>query len=388
MVKINRQLFNLNSRYSFFNVSKTVEAYRRGNPDKRVISLGIGDVSRPIVRPVIEAMHEAVEDLSDMKTFRGYGASSGYDFLKEKILEEEYGGRFTADEIYISNGAKTDVSNILELFDRGASIYVSDPLYPIYKDGAYCLGRDITFGEVDGDFVPVIPQEKYDVIYLCSPNNPTGACYKAEELRKWVDYALENDSVILYDNVYAAFISSDDCVRSVYEIPGAERCAVEFRSFSKNASFTGVRCSYYVIPDGLYEGINDIWKLRTINRFNGADYIAQRGALASYLDESKKLIGENIAYYRENARILISAFESYGFDVSGGKDSPYLWIRTGGMTSMEFFDMYLRQLNIVIVPGIIFGPKGDGYFRVSALARREVIEEAIERLNGYYKKEK
>lgn len=390
MVKINKYLSNFNDDNSFYNISNIVKEYKMNNPNNKVISLGVGDVSRPIVKPIIDAMHKAVDDLSDMKTFKGYGASYGYDFLKKKILEEEYSNyNFSLDEIYISNGTKTDTSSILELFDINSKILISDPLYPIYKAGASCLNRDITLLEIDDSFVPKVPKEKYDIIYLCSPNNPTGICYTYEELEKWVKYALDNNSVILYDNVYSSFIRSKDAIKSIYEIKDAKKVAIEFKSFSKYASFTGVRCSYYIIPNEIHEGVNDLWKKRTINRFNGADYIAQVGAYASYSDEAKKEIKKNIDYYLDNSKYLRDIFTDMGFTIYGGIDSPFIWVKIkDNMTSMEYFNSMLKKLNIIIVPGIIFGKGGDNYFRVSALAPREIIEGAVERMRNYYEKNK
>ena len=385
MVKINNDLYNLNNDYSFYNISKIVKSYKLNHTN--VISLGVGDVSKPIVKSVIKKMHEAVDELSDMKTFRGYGASFGYDFLKKKILTEEYNNSFSLDEIYISNGTKTDVSNILELFDIKSKIYISNPLYPIYKDASYCLNRNIYFGEVDDNFIPVIPKEKYDIIYLCSPNNPTGICYSYKELKRWIKYALKNNSVILYDNVYSHFIESKDAVKSIYEIKDSKKVAIEFRSFSKHASFTGVRCSYYIIPNDLYDGINDLWKQRTINRFNGADYIAQRGALETFSNESKKEIKKNLQYYKYNSKLLREFFENFGFKIYGGVDSPFIWVKiNNNMSSMEYFNFLLKEFNIVVIPGIVFGDKGDKFIRVSALASRDVIIEAIERMKKYYEK--
>ena len=388
MVKINGYLSNLNNKNSFYDISNIVSSYKKNNPDKIVLSLSIGDVSKPIVKPIIEAMHEAVDDLSDMATFKGYGGSSGYDFLKKAILDNEYKKyNFSLDEIFISNGTKTDSSNILELFDINSNILISNPLYPIYKDGASCLSRNVTLMETGDDFLPIIPKEKYDIIYLCSPNNPTGLCYTYDELNKWVKYAIKNNSVIIYDNVYSSFIRSKDAIKSIYEIEGSKSVAIELKSFSKNASFTGVRCSYYIIPKEISDGVNDLWKRRTINRFNGADYIAQKGAYASYSKEAQKLIKKNIDYYLDNAKYLRNSFSDMGFEFYGGIDSPYLWVKIKeDMNSLEYFKFMLEKLHIVIVPGIIFGDKGDKFFRVSALAPKEIIVKSIERMKKYYEK--
>lgn len=389
MVKINSYLYNVGFDNSFMNVSNIVSEYKKNNPKSNIVSLGVGDVSRPIVKSVIKEMHKAVDDLSNMKTFKGYGASYGYDFLKSKILEVEYNNSFSLNEIYISNGTKTDVSNILELFDINSKVLICDPLYPIYKDGATCLNRDIYYTTTDDNFIPLVPKEKYDIIYLCSPNNPTGVCYTYKELECWVKYALKNNSVILYDNVYSAFIESKDAVKSIYEIKDARKVAIEFKSFSKNASFTGVRCSYYIIPNDIYEGINELWKRRTINRFNGSDYIAQVGAFKTFDESSQKEIKRNINYYKYNSKLLRNSFTSMGFEFYGGIDSPFIWVKINkNMKSMEYFEFLLNKLNIIVIPGIVFGKKGDKYFRVSALAPRKSIIEAIERMKKYYEKEK
>ena len=388
MVKLNDSLFSLNNDNTFYSVSSYVKEFKKNNPHKKVLSLGVGDVSRPIVPKVLEGLHKAVDELGDMKTFKGYGFSYGHDFLKSKILEEEYKDyNFSNDEIYISNGTKTDTSSILELFDINSKILICNPLYPIYKDGASCLNRSVTFAKMDDNFIPKVPIEKYDIIYLCSPNNPSGICYTYDELSKWIDYALKNKSIILYDNVYSSFIRSKDAVKSIYEIEGSKKCAIEFKSFSKHVSFTGVRCSYYIIPNDISDGINDLWKKRTLNRFNGPDYIAQMGAYYSYTNEAKKEIKKNIDYYMDNITFLRNKFIEMGFTIYGGIDSPFIWVKIKeDMTSMEYFKFLLQELNIVIIPGIIFG--NDNYFRVSALAKREDIEEAIERMVNYYEKEK
>ena len=391
MAKINDYLKKLDNKYIFMNASKQVAEYKKNHPQEKVLSLGVGDVSRPIVKPVIEAMHKAVDDLSNMETFKGYGASHGYDFLKQKILDNDYKDfNFTLDEIYISNGTKTDSTNILELFDINSRICITDPMYPIYRDGAKSLSRNVEIiKSINKEtFLPEIPKEKYDIIYMCSPNNPTGICYTKKELEKWITYARKNKAVIIYDNVYASFISSEDVPRSIYEIKGADEVAIELRSFSKNASFTGVRCSYYIIPNKIAKDVNKLWKYRTINRFNGADYIAQRGAEAVYTKEAQKEIKKNIEYYKENARILREAFESMGFTISGGIDSPFIWVKIKEqIKSWEYFEFLLEKLQIIIVPGRIFGELGDQYFRVSALAPREVITSALERMKEYYEKE-
>ena len=387
-MKLNNDLSKIKEENEFFMLTEKVKNFRKNNPNCEIISLGIGDVSKPIIKPIINAMHEAVEDLSKMETFKGYGDSSGYHFLKQKILENDYKNMdFTFDEIYISNGTKTDVCSILELFDINSTIYIPSLIYPIYKNGVHCLSRNLKYFHVHEkeNFVPQVPNEKFDIVYICSPNNPTGIAYSYEDLRKWVNYAIENNAIILYDNAYSAFINSPDVPKSIYKIDGANKVAIEFRSFSKNISFSGVRCSYYVIPNKIYDGINKIWKKRTINRFNGADYIAQKGAEASYIEDAQTEIKKNIDDYLNNTKRLKSAFKKLGFTVFGGEDSPFLWVKIKeGINSWEIFNLYLKELNIIIIPGIIFGEKGDGFFRVSGLGSRENIEKAIEKLEKYY----
>ncbi len=388
MAELNKDLFNIKDENEFYTASKQVREYKESHPDKEFLSLGIGDVSKPIIKPVIEAMHKAVDDLSSMETFKGYGPSHGYDFLKEAILENEYKNfSFSKDEIYISNGTKIDTTSILELFDKDSKICIANPLYPIYKNGAYALSRKITYIKADeeNDFLAQIPDEHFDIIYLCSPNNPIGIAYTKAYLKKWIDYAVLNKAVILYDNAYFAFISSEDVPKSIYEIENAKKVCIEFRSFSKSLSFTGVRCSYYIIPNEICENINSIWKKRTINRFNGADYIAQKGAEATYKEESQKLIKENILDYMKHVRTLKTFFQSLGFTVFGGEDSPFIWVKIKeNLTSWEIFHLFLEKLNVIITPGIIFGKEGDKFFRVSGLASEEVINEAMERIRAFY----
>lgn len=391
-MKLNNDLSKIKEENEFFTLSEKVRKFKEKNPNCEILSLGIGDVSKPIIKPIIEAMHNAVDDLSSMETFKGYGASTGYDFLKQKILENDYKNMdFSLEEIYISNGTKIDVCSILELFDINSTICIPTPIYPIYKNGAHCLSRNINYLPIyeEDNFVPQVPKEKYDIIYLCSPNNPTGIAYSYEDLKKWVDYAIENNAIILYDNAYNAFINSPNVPKSIYEIEGANKVAIEFRSFSKNISFSGVRCSYYILPNKIYDDINKIWKKRTINRFNGADYIAQKGAEASYTEEAQKEIKGNISDYLNNTKRLKNVFKNLGFTVYGGEDSPFLWVKIKeNLNSWEIFDLYLKELNIIIIPGIIFGEKGDKHFRISGLGSREDIEKAIERLEKYYTKER
>ena len=385
MVKLNENIVNMNNDNSFLKVKEKVNLYRLKKTDANIISLGVGDVSLPIVRPVIDAMHMAVQDLSNIDTFKGYDTSFGYDFLKERILSNDYPYmNFTNDEIYISCGTKTDITSILELFDINSKICLASVMYPVYQSGALSLNRNVTVLDVNEDnhFIPNIPKEGYDIIYICSPNNPTGVCYTYDELEKWVKYAIDNQAVILYDNVYNSFVSSKDIPKSIYEIDGAKKVAIEFRSFSKAASFTGVRCSYYVIPNEINNNINKIWKKRLNNRFNGADYIAQVGAAATYSEKAKKEIQENIKYYKENVKILYDFFLRHGYKVYGGTDAPFLWVKIKNeMTSWQFFDFLLEKFNIVVIPGIVFGMDGDKFFRISGLASRKVIMEAIERMS-------
>ena len=372
----------------FSNVTSKVNQYKSEHPDREVISLGIGDVSLPVVAPIIEAMHKAVDDQGNQATFHGYGAYYGFDFLRQAIIDHEYGQYgFSKDEVYVSDGTKCDTTGILELFDIDSKILIGDPMYPIYRDGAAALSRNVYLGKVDADFKMVIPEEHYDIIYLCSPSNPVGNAYTRQEFAAWIKYALDNNAVLLVDNVYRYFIRSQDVPDSIYELPDAKKVAIEFRSFSKQASFTGIRCSYYVVPDELAENVNYYWKKRTMNRFNGASYIAQRGAEASFTPEAQKLIRENIAYYQGNSDLLKEGFLKAGFEVIGGYDAPYMWVKTkDGLSSWEMFDVLLKEMNLIIIPGVIFGDNGEGYFRVSALGSRENVQRAIERILNYYEK--
>lgn len=389
-MKLNDNL-NLKGNYKIFaNVSKEIKEYKDTHKDNKVISLGIGDTSMPISKNIISSMKKACDDLGNIETFYGYGGSNGYDFLREKIWEEEY-KKFgiSKEEVYVASGTKTDSTSILELFDINSKICITNPMYPIYRDGALCLNRSVSILDIDekDNFICNIPKEKYDIIYICSPSNPTGIAYTKDDLSKWIKYANQNNSVIIFDNVYDYFITSKDVPFSIYEVEGAKECAIELKSFSKKASFTGVRCSYYVIPEEICEGINTLWKKRNINRYNGADYIAQKGAYAFYDKESQKEIKEHMNYYKENAKLLRECFLKNGFKVYGGIDSPYLWIKiNNGMDSWEMFRYFLNNIEVVIVPGVVFGSKGDEFFRVSSLGSRENTKEAIERIDKFYEK--
>lgn len=384
---LNKQLLKIEKENTFSKATRLINEYKAKNPDVNIISLGIGDVSKPIVKPIIEAMKKAVEDLGSMDSFQGYGAYYGLKELREVILENEYKNYdLTIDEIFVGDGTKSDSTNILEVFDINAKILVSNPIYPIYQNGAYALGRDVYFGDSDDNYKMLIPKEKYDVIYLCSPSNPVGNALTKNELKAWIDYALDNNSVLIIDNVYRAFVESDNVPFSVYEIEGAKKTCIEMRSFSKACSFTGMRCSYFVIPKEINKDILNLWKERTINRFNGASYVSQKGAIASYSNESKELISKNIEAYKENTKYLKEGFNKLGYRVIGGTDSPYLWIETkNDMTGWETFDLFLKKLNIIIIPGEIFGSKGKYCFRVSGLGNIENSREAIKRIEEYEK---
>ncbi|MBQ1522883.1 MAG: LL-diaminopimelate aminotransferase [Erysipelotrichaceae bacterium] len=380
---LNKNILKIDKVNAFSSASAYVREYRQLHPDRDVISLGIGDVSKPVVKPVIEAMHKAVDDLADMSTFSGYGNYYGIPELRKAILDNEYAKYgFTTEEIYVSDGTKSDCTNILELFDFNSKILLRDPTYPIYRNAAFALSREVYYTPLDQDFRMIIPEEHYDIIFICSPCNPVGTAMDYTELTGWVNYALKENACIIFDNVYKAFVSSPDVPESIYEIPGARKCAIELRSFSKTASFTGLRCSYFVLPK---EIDTILYKERTINRFNGASYVAQKGAVAVFLPESQKLISENIRQYKENIAYLRKSFEELGFEVTGGMDSPYIWVRNReDISSFDYFKKILNSINVIIVPGAIFGTAGDGYFRVSGLGTIENSRMAMERFRKYY----
>lgn len=384
-IMLNRSLLNIEKENTFSKSTRLVKEYKLAHPDADVISLGIGDVSMPIIEPVRNAMKKAVDDLGSMDTFKGYGLYFGLEELRQTILDNEYKGLgLSIDEIYIGDGTKSDSTNILELFDKDSKVLIGNPIYPIYENGAYAYQRELHFGEVDEEFKLKIPKEKYDIIYLCSPANPIGNALTREELKEWIDYANKNKSVIIFDNVYKSFVESDNVPLTAYEVEGAKKCIIEMRSFSKDLSFSSSRCSYYVIPNEIDEDINYYWKERTTNRFNGTSYVSQKGAIAAFSDESKKLIKENIKKYKDNIKYLREELNKLGYSTIGGYDSPYLWVKTkNNMTSWEAFDYFLTKLNIVVVPGEVFGSNGKYNFRISGLGSIENSKRAIERIKKY-----
>ncbi len=406
MFYINENFLNLQESYLFSTIAKKVSDYQEKNPNKKVIKLGIGDVTKPIVPAVLKAMHEAVDEIGTEKGFKGYGPEQGYDFLRKIIATNDYKDlNISEDEIFVSDGAKCDCGNIVDIFDTNSKIAITDPVYPVYLDTNVMAGRSGNFNEEKGiyenivylpvssenNFVPELPKEKVDVIYLCFPNNPTGTVLKKEELKKFVDYAKENKAIILFDAAYEAFITEKDIPHSIYEIEGAKEVAIEFRSFSKTAGFTGVRCAFAVVPKTLFGytklgekvSLNKLWNRRTTTKFNGVSYVVQRAAEATYSDEGKKQIKENIKYYLDNAKIIRDGLQSAGFTVYGGVNSPYIWLKVpDGMKSWEFFDKLLSKANVVGTPGSGFGPHGEGYFRLTAFGTKENSIEAIERIKG------
>lgn len=405
MLLSNENHTKLQTNYLFAQVASKVKAFKEANPNKNVISLGIGDVTQPLAPSCIEAMQKAVADMSKSETFKGYPEYEGYDFLLEKIAKYDYqdrGVNIDTKEIFVSDGAKSDTANIQELFSNDAKVAVLDPVYPVYVDSNVMAGRagefkngrwsNIVYLECkeENGFIPALPNEKVDIIYLCYPNNPTGTVLTKDELQKFVDYALKNESLILFDAAYEAFIREDNIPHSIYEIKDADKVAIEFKSFSKTAGFTGVRCAYSVIPNELaifdkttnnLVNLNRLWYRRQATKFNGVSYITQRGAEAIYSENGRKEINNTINYYLENAKILKNTLEDSGLTVYGGVNSPYLWVKTiDNMTSWEFFDYLLNNFYIVGTPGSGFGKAGEGFFRFTSFASREKTIEASNRL--------
>ena len=403
MIKVNEDYLKLPGSYLFSTIAKKVAAFSEANPDKKIIRLGIGDVTQPLCPAVIKALHSAVDEMADAETFKGYAPDLGYAFLRETIADKVYkplGAGVAADEIFISDGAKSDSGNIQEIFSKDVRVAVCDPVYPVYVDTNVMAGRTGVYDETTGlwsnviympcteanGFAPGFPEEVPDVIYLCFPNNPTGATINKAQLQDWVDYAIKNKAVIIYDAAYEAYISEADIPHSIYECKGAEQCAIEIRSFSKNAGFTGLRLGFTVIPKALVgangESLHSLWARRHGTKFNGAPYIVQRAGEAVYSEEGQRETREQIAYYMKNAKVIYEGLRKAGYSVSGGVNAPYIWLKTpDGMTSWEFFDFLLEKANVVGTPGSGFGPSGEGYFRLTAFGSYENTVEAIKRIS-------
>lgn len=407
MALVNEHFLKLPNNYLFSDIAKKVNAFKVSHPKTDLIRLGIGDVTRPLPQASIEAMHKAVDELANKETFHGYGPEQGYDFLIDAVIRNDYTPRgvyLEPGEVFISDGAKSDTGNIGDILRHDNSIGVTDPIYPVYIDSNVMCGRagileDGRWSNVvylpclsENNFVPEIPDRRIDILYLCYPNNPTGTVISKAELKKWVNYALENDTLILYDAAYEAYIQDPDIPHSIYEIKGAKKVAIEFRSFSKTAGFTGVRCGYTVVPKELtaatLEGeripLNRMWNRRQCTKFNGTSYITQRGVEAIYTPEGKKQVKAIIQYYMANARIMKEALESTGLKVFGGENAPYLWVKTPGeVNSWKFFEQMLYEANVVGTPGVGFGPSGEGYIRLTAFGEQADCEEAMKRIRKW-----
>lgn len=417
MALVNEYFLRLSNNYLFADIAKKVNAYKVSHPKANVISLGIGDVTRPLVPAVIDAMHKAVEEMASSETFRGYGPEQGYEFLREAIIKNDFhprGIRLETSEIFINDGAKSDTGNIGDIVRWDNSVGITDPVYPVYIDSNAMIGRagtcedgkwsNITYmpATAENGFSPEIPDHRIDMIYLCYPNNPTGTVLTKKQLKKWVDYALKNDAIIFYDAAYEAYIQEDDVPHSIYEIRGAKKCAIEFRSYSKTAGFTGIRCGYTVVPkevmaytlDGKPIELNHLWHRRQCTKFNGTSYISQRAAEAIYSPEGKAQTKEVIDYYMGNAKLMYDALTDMGLEVFGGVNAPYLWVKTpkssvsvidrqNGSASWKFFEELLYGAGIVCTPGVGFGPSGEGYVRFTAFGNREDCIEAMKRIKEF-----
>ena len=389
-MNINENYLNLEESYLFSTVAKKVNEFIQNNPDKKVIRLGIGDVTLPLCKVVIEAMHKAVDEMAKKETFRGYGPEQGYDFLREKVqgYYKKRNVELELDEIFISDGAKSDIGNILDIFSKDNVILVPDPVYPVYVDTNIMAGRKVIFANANEEngFLPLPDNsQKADIIYICSPNNPTGAVYNREQLKKWVDYTIKNNAIILFDAAYECFISDENLPRSIFEIEGAKNCAIEFCSLSKTAGFTGTRCSYTIVPK-LLGKLNKFWLRRQTTKFNGVPYIIQRGAEAVFTEKGLDEIKENINYYKENAKIISETLDRCNIWHVGGKHSPYIWLKCpNNMKSWEFFDLLLEKIQVVGTPGSGFGKNGEGFFRLTSFGSKENTIEAMKRFEEAFK---
>ncbi|MEG1175070.1 MAG: LL-diaminopimelate aminotransferase [Ruthenibacterium sp.] len=390
-MKMNRNYAKLESSYLFSTIAKKVAAFTAAHPEKEIIRLGIGDVTLPLTEPVVSALHTAADEMAKQETFRGYGPEQGYPFLREAIADyyEKRGVTLAPDEIFVSDGAKSDLGNFLDLFDADNTVLVTDPVYPVYVDTNLMAGRRIVYAAAtrENDFLPM-PDAGLaaDLIYLCSPNNPTGAAYDKTQLALWVKYANANNAVLLFDAAYEAFLAEDTLPHSIYEVQGAQSCAIEFCSFSKTAGFTGLRCGYTVVPKALQRdgfSLNSLWLRRQTTKFNGVPYVVQRAAAAVFTPEGQAATRKNIEYYRANAAVIGKALARAGVWYCGGKNSPYLWMQCPkGMTSWEFFDYLLETAGVVGTPGAGFGANGEGYFRLTAFGDAEKTKLAAERLQA------
>ncbi len=389
-MKINENYSNLEQSYLFSTIAKKVKEFTENNPDKKIIRLGIGDVTLPLCECVVKAMHKAVDEMGVQETFRGYGPEQGYKFVSSAVQDyyAKRGVSLELDEIFISDGAKSDLGNILDLFSKDNTVLVPDPVYPVYVDTNIMAGRKVIFVDANGEneFLPLPDNNvKVDLIYICSPNNPTGAVYNKEQLKNWVDYALSNNAIILFDAAYESFISDENLPRSIYEIEGAKNCAIEFCSLSKTAGFTGTRCGYTIVPTAL-GALNKMWLRRQTTKFNGVPYIIQRGAEAVFTELGQKEIKENIAYYKENAKVISETLTRLGIWHVGGKHSPYIWLKCpNNMSSWDFFDYLLENAQVVGTPGAGFGKNGEGYFRLTSFGSKENTIEAMERFEKLFK---
>jgi len=402
---VNENYLKLKAGYLFPEIGRRVKAFADANPQARVIRLGIGDVTRPLASAVLAAFHAAVDELGRAETFHGYGPEQGYGFLIETLVEKAYrplGVNLKPSEVFVSDGSKCDCGNILDIFGLGNQVAICDPVYPVYNDTNVMVGRTgpmdakgyyqgVTYlpCTAENGFLPELPKTRVDLIYLCFPNNPTGTVATAEQLKVWVDYALAHDALIFFDAAYEAFITQPGIPHSIYEVPGAEKCAIEFRSFSKTAGFTGVRCAHTVVPEGLTGktaggrevALNPLWNRRQSTKFNGVSYPVQKAAAAVYSDAGWPQVQADLAYYMENARIIREGLAAAGLACCGGVNAPYIWLETpGGLTSWEFFDKLLAECHVVGTPGSGFGPSGEGYFRLSAFGERANVEAAVERI--------
>ena len=409
MAFINDNFLKLPGSYLFSEIARRVEAFKASHPGVKLIRLGIGDVTRPLPPACIEAMHKAVDEMASADTFRGYGPEQGYEFLRRAIVENDYAGLdIDASEVFVSDGAKSDTGNVGDILSQANTIGVTDPIYPVYIDSNVMGGRAGTLAAdghwsdvcylpctADNGFAPQIPDRRLDVVYLCYPNNPMGTTLTRSQLAEWVDYALANDTLLLFDAAYEAFITEPDVPHSIYEIEGARRCAVEFRSYSKTAGFTGVRCGFTVVPkdltvkaaDGSRVALNAVWNRRQCTKFNGTSYITQRAAEAIYTPEGKAQVRATIDYYLRNASTMLSGLRAVGLEAYGGVNSPYIWLKTpAGVTSWEFFDKLLNEANVVGTPGAGFGPAGEGYLRLTAFGTYEDCLEAMDRIAKNIKK--